>query len=232
MPNYLIALIPIAFIALWFGLAVVDAGVFPKVKKWVNEPGTPVRLATWLIALVVVAITLVSPSDTLLGSLRTEAISTAFAVIVINELGIYRAALQERRSIIEQMGSPVHDAALEAVRLARKNGWLTDGSLKGAVLWKANLQVAVLAEANLQGANLMSANLQGANLAKANLQGADLPGANLQGAFLMEANLQGAFLWGARYNSKTIWPDGFDPEAEYARFEDEDPGQSEAESPS
>ena len=56
MPNYLIALIPIALIALWLGLAAVDAGVLPKVKKWVNEPGNPVRLATWLIALVVVAL--------------------------------------------------------------------------------------------------------------------------------------------------------------------------------
>ena len=126
----------LVLLLVWVALVWAESDFRPAqaVRNWLKEPGQPVRLATWVIAIVVVALTLVSPTDTLLGSLRTDAISTAFAVIVINELGIYRAALQEKRSIIEQMGSPVNDAALEAVRLARKNGWLDDGSLKGANL--------------------------------------------------------------------------------------------------
>jgi hypothetical protein len=204
MPDYLIALISIVPIALWLAVAVIDAGFLPNVNEWLAESGNPVRLATWLIALVIVAITAISPTNTLLGSLRTEAISTAFAVIVINELGNYRATLQEKRRIIEQMGSPVNDAALEAVRLVRKNGWLEDGSLDGAVLMGARLEWADLRNAHLQNANLWGVNLEGAVLFDVCLEGAELSCTRLNNAHLSNASLENAILWNASLEYATL----------------------------
>jgi hypothetical protein len=51
------------------------------------------------------------------------------------------------------MGSLSNDFALEATRIARIEGWLTDGSLKGVFLTRANLQAPNLASGNLQGAD-------------------------------------------------------------------------------
>ena len=83
-----------------------------------------------------------------------------------------------KRDMIRQMGSPVNDAALEAVRIARLEGWHMDGSLDGAYLMEANLKRANLEQATLRGAYLMTRNhfrratLQEANLQRANLEGA------------------------------------------------------------
>jgi len=114
----------------------------------------------------------------------------------------------KKADLIAQMGSQVQDVAIAAAEELRRHGWLTNGSLQGTLLYRANLQDAnLLFGANLQGAHLYQANLQGANLrvaklqgailAKANLQGANLRGAKLQGAILAEAKLQGADLFGA-----------------------------------
>ena len=196
----------LGLLLVWVTLVWAEAGFRPAPagRKWLKEPGNPVRLATWVIAIAVVALAFLSPTDTLLGGLRSEAISTAFAVIVINELGIYRAALQEKRSIIEQLGSPVNDAALEALRLATKNGWLKDGTMNGANLRGANLTGARLREANLTGADLGDANLTGTDLISANLTHADLMGANLDGTNLMLANLTHAVLLGANLTDANL----------------------------
>lgn len=66
--------------------------------------------------------------------LAPEMVGFAFTVVVIDELGERRAERLEKERIIEQMGSPVNDVALEAVRIARKSDWLRDGSLRGANL--------------------------------------------------------------------------------------------------
>ena len=202
MENYLTALIPIVLIAIWLAVAVIDAGFLPGAHRWFRKPGNPVRFITWLVALGFVALTLLCPADSLLGSLRTEAISTAIAVIVLNELGMIRAAAQEKRIIIEQMGSHANDAALEAVRLARKHGWLEDGSLADVELSGANLKDVDLSKARLEGANLNGAHLDGASLYHAHLDGAnlrsaDMEGANLSSAYMKGANLKGANLKGA-----------------------------------
>jgi uncharacterized protein YjbI with pentapeptide repeats len=98
------------------------------------------------------------------SNLGIELVSIGLTVIVIEGLN-RRAAIQERKEeLILQMGSPENPFAVEAVRILRQKGWLKDGSLDGADLYKANLQEADLTNANLQEVNLEFANLQGANL--------------------------------------------------------------------
>lgn len=96
-----------------------------------------------------------------------------------------------KRRIIEQMGSEISATALDALRIARKRSWTTDGSLMGADLRKANLQGA-----DLRNVNLRNANLEDANLEDARLEEADLAGANLQFAILTGARLFGVDLRG------------------------------------
>lgn len=124
----------------------------------------------------------------------TELISIAFTVLIIDWLNHRSLDKYQKRSLILQMCSPDNVVAVEAVRQLRQNGWLTDGSLKGANLKEANLQSADLEGAILQGAILCNANLQGAKLSKANLRYVDFYEAKLHKASLEEADLQGARL--------------------------------------
>ncbi len=134
-------------------------------------------------------------------------IGAVLTVGILDRQAEHRAVRQRKEELILQMGSPDNGFAVEAVRLLRQKGWLTDGSLKGAFFWGANLYGATLVGANLHGANLHGANLVGAKLHSANLQGTRLPASNLQGANLQNAkligsnfsdsNLQGAYLMGA-----------------------------------
>jgi uncharacterized protein YjbI with pentapeptide repeats len=94
-------------------------------------------------------------------------------------------------------------------------------------LWlvRADLQHADLRAANLKGAKLILADLKYADLSDADLSGADLSGAdlrwaNLDWADLSKANLNGTLLIDAKYSTLTKWPDGFDPEAKFAKLKD------------
>jgi hypothetical protein len=113
------------------------------------------------------------------SNIAIELISIAVTIIVLDRMNEWRSQYHYKKSIIQQMGSQSNDFALDAARIAKNEGWLSDGSF--------------------QGANLSFANLQRAKLFGANLHGASLSGANLHGAVLREA----------KYNSKTVWPDGF-----------------------
>jgi len=141
--------------------------------------------------------------------------ATAITLIVFHQLNQLLSRRKYKRQIIDQMGSAVNGSALEAVGVAGQNGWLRDGSLKGAFLVTANLSGADLGEADLQGAFLGEANLAGAILVKANLSGANLAKAKLSGANLAQANLEHVFLvepnfQDAQCDGATRWPDGFD----------------------
>jgi hypothetical protein len=111
-----------------------------------------------------------------------------------------------------------------------RDGWLKEGNLDGANLYRASLDGANLDRANLNGASLDGANLDGANLDGASLYRANLNGANLYGANLYGANLDGASLYranlyranlnganldranlnSASHDEWTCWPHGFD----------------------
>jgi hypothetical protein len=101
-----------------------------------------------------------------------ELAGIVIGVVTIDYLNERRQDEQLKQQLILQMGSSHNDVADAAIRVLRARGWLRDGTLEGADLWRANLQGADLAGANLQGADLRWANLQGADLSGANLQGA------------------------------------------------------------
>jgi uncharacterized protein YjbI with pentapeptide repeats len=120
------------------------------------------------------------------------------------EEAMQRAAIQKaadelaearmRSGLIAQLGSRVNDVARFAAEEIRRNGWLSDGTLRGALLARANLQGSSLANADLQEADLRRANLQQSSLVGVNFRAANLSDSNLEGAGLREADLQGANL--------------------------------------
>lgn len=85
----------------------------------------------------------------------------------------------------------------QAIAILRERGWLTDGSLHGASLLRANLFRAKLYGANLHRADLSGADLIRADLSGANLSGANLLDVNLSGANLLDVNLSNTHLRGA-----------------------------------
>ena len=154
---------------------------------------------------------LVALLEVFVGHLAVNLLGILIAVLVLDRLYRQRLEQQEKRALIEQMGSPRLEVTDEAVRKLRARGWLTSGVLRNAWLRGANLEGEQLARADLQGADLQGANLSWANLQHANLQNADLQRAileraDLRGARLQGANLQGANLW--RANLRYAYLDG------------------------
>lgn len=144
----------------------------------------------------------------LLESFVPEAFGIVVTVLFIDRLYRARDARQRQAELkvrlIREMGSRVHDVAINASEKLRAHGWLEDGSLHGAVLERANLQNADLRDANLQSTDLETAKLEGADLRNARLQGADLISAKLEGADLRNANLQDVTLGNANLQGATL----------------------------
>ena len=109
-------------------------------------------------------------------------------LLVVNRI-IHR---NERNNVLAQVGSLSNDFALDAVRRARSEGWLTQGLMRGRDLRKAKLQFADLSGADLRNIDLRFADLRGASLSHADLRGAILTGANLCDADLRWSNLNHA----------------------------------------
>ncbi len=133
------------------------------------------------------------------ANIVTELGSIALTVIIIDGLSERRARKQEKRRLIAQMASVNNSSALDAVRLLRIEGWLSDGSLakadfSGADLRNADLSGAVLTEARFKGACLIDARFDRAVLDKVDLAKADLSGARLVDCSMHRANLFSARL--------------------------------------
>jgi uncharacterized protein YjbI with pentapeptide repeats len=110
----------------------------------------------------------------------------------------------DKNRLIKQLRDKDPAKAAQAVADLRASGWLSDGSLKGANLVKANLPGADLSGGNLQNADLTEANLAGAILRDADLLGADMEAANLTGADLTGAVLRNATLSRANLRGATV----------------------------
>lgn len=179
-----------------------------------------------------------------------DMIGIGITVLILGNFDQYLRIQSEKKRLILQMGSPDKGFAIEAVRQLRQNGWLVDGTTKGADLSGAQLEEADLSEAHLEGANLLEAHLERSILVEAHLEGANMGLAHLEGAFLLGAHLEGAnmghahldkapllgahleganltcaktekaFLIGATYNNQTRWPDGINPEEADAKLID------------
>jgi uncharacterized protein YjbI with pentapeptide repeats len=99
-----------------------------------------------------------------------EFFSIVLTVLLIDALNERRAASELKARLIREMDSTDRATALRAVEEEIKaHGWLNDGSLHGAFMWRANLK-----EAWLDNASLQRVQLHWANLRKAHLKGADL----------------------------------------------------------
>lgn len=131
--------------------------------------------------------------------------------------------------IAPRIRSRVNSVALEAIADLQREGWLYDGSLRGAYLSGANLTGADLQDADLQNvlliaANLEEARLRGTDLRAGHLWRANLRGAEFLGANLLDANLEEAEIGGAVFDTHTMLPDGsyWRPGVDVTRFTDPD----------
>ena len=149
------------------------------------------------------------------ANLATEFLSIAITVLVID--GIYRwrdrlhseelderLAKQRKQEVIEQMGSPVNDAALEALRLAQKHKWDRDGTLSRIRLSNANLEYADFSHAHLEHSEFIATNLKNSHLIMANLENSTLVKADLENTHAIGAHLRGATLEGANLKNATL----------------------------
>src|SRR5574341_1341491 len=140
------------------GLTMLVSAVFIAVLGYFNQHGNllmPLPVVTDFYA-----------------NISTELVSIAITVLVIDALNERRAIQQEKENLILQMSSPTNSIAREAVRVLRMRGWLTDGTLKGSNLLRANLRKAYLEKADLRDVFFYKVDLQGAYLQWSNLEGA------------------------------------------------------------
>lgn len=146
---------------------------------------------------------------TLHADLAPELVGIGITLVLIDWAVAKRQKEELRNQLIRQMGNRHNDVADPAVRELAYHGWLFDGSLVGANLFRAGLKACDLRGAIMPGVDLERADLQGARLdgailttarlfeadfASACLKGADLKKTHLQCARLMNANLTGANL--------------------------------------
>ena len=128
------------------------------------------------------------------ANVSTELISIVITILVIDGLNERRAIQQEKQALILQMSSPTNFIAKEAARILRMRGWLTDGTLQGANLLRANLRKVLLVKADLRGALFYKAEIWDAYFHETNLTGA--------------VKLEDWQLVTVKYLRKSILPDG------------------------
>jgi uncharacterized protein YjbI with pentapeptide repeats len=170
-------------------------------KRWLRYRWRRIKRLPWTVLAILVGVAVVSSLAGLRDAgqglaelwlnLGTE---LAGAVVTFILIDLVLGARQRKEALITQMGSDVREVAVPAVDDLRREGWLTNGALRGADLVGARLKGANLELAHLQGADLGFARLQGVVLRLAHLEGANLEWANLEEAVLIEACLEGAVL--------------------------------------
>lgn len=190
-----------------FYTAVVVSGVVIGVLILVGNVDVLV-IAGGVAALVCGLVGMKAPADTWIRELAPDFISLSIGVMTIDQLYQIRAAQQEKRAIIRQMGSRSHEFAIEAARIIVERGWVFDGSLVGADFDFANLNGVNLSKGELSEATFTNAKLRETHFEAANLQQATLIAADLQGAKFAEANLNRARLQMARLQGADLqWTD-------------------------
>ncbi|MBI5952475.1 MAG: pentapeptide repeat-containing protein [Chloroflexi bacterium] len=172
-------------VLLWWNLQRVAVGllilaVFIAAYGYINQHGS------WQLPLPFVA--------DFYANVSTELISIVITILIIDGLNERRTIQQEKQALILQMSSPTNFIAKEAARILRMRGWLTDGTLQGANLLRANLRKVLLVKADLRGALFYKAELWDAYLHETNLTGA--------------IELEDWQLVTVKYLRKAILPDG------------------------
>lgn len=200
---------------------------FRKLPGWVNLRTIGIGLA--LAALVVIfgghlfeyngALDFSELIKSLWANVGAELGSIALTVLVIDTLNQRRANVQEKETLIAQLGSRDNFVTRQAIKILWVRNWLRDGSTQGAYLWEANLQEADLGECDLRRTELKRANLRRARL-WARLEGADLTDADLEGAMFEDPYVPDRPP--AQFDKTTILPDSanWTQDTDMSRFTD------------
>jgi hypothetical protein len=142
--------------------------------------------------------------DDFYANVAVDLAFTAVTILIIDVLDDRREQKMEKERLILQMGSPNNGTAMEAVRVLRSRGWLSDGSLNGAFLEAADLSHCNLTDSKLHGANLNQVKLNGAMMKKADLTAAMLSNAQFQDAELIDSIFDQATLYGAQLQNANL----------------------------
>lgn len=89
--------------------------------------------------------------NNLLMDLVPEAIGIVFTVLIIERIYRYHEDRQEKKKLIEELGSRINLVAVSAAEKLWANKWWADGSLKDAQLAHSDLRGVDFGKANLTG---------------------------------------------------------------------------------
>lgn len=204
MQDWLWGVIVVVVIATWLFYAVraleADSTWIILLGTWFSKRD-PVRLIAYLFLALGIMIALwgnqySGPGQSLVSDFyangATEFVSIAITVLVIDRFNQYRLSQQEKRRLVLQLGSSDLGFATEASRLLNLNGWLRDGSVRGAYLHGTNLSRAVLTHADFKDCEMSQVKLKFAWLDHAIFENTKLTGSDMSDAHLVEANFRGA----------------------------------------
>lgn len=144
-------------------------------------------------------------ADWLIG-VGPELVGIGIGVVTLDYLNERRQEQQFKAELIRRMGSQDNGIAELAVKELAHRGWLSDGSLRNAFLWRANLNRVYLENADLQGVKLVRADLRGATLMNANLKSADLWHADARDALILNTNLADTNLGSVNFRGAIVLP--------------------------
>lgn len=158
--------------------------------------------------------------NALIGNLVPEAVGIIFTVLILDRLAENRSREALKTRLFNEMRSSAIGQGTAALAWLKREGWITDTTLIGADLHRANWENAFIGGLNLEGANLNGAVLnnvtnqftdeQGsmysvpvkcnhAALRHAQLNEGVLIGVELRGANLKKAHLKNAVLIGSQF---------------------------------
>lgn len=144
---------------------------------------------------------IISGLNDLLGNLVPEAIGMIFTVAILDRLAENRSRNELRTRLLNEMRSSAIGQGTAALNWLRREGWLTDDTLEGADLHRANWEYAYVG-----GLNMTNANLNGAKLTAISNQITDQWGTReerpviFNGAWLLYSHLHEAVLIGANFS--------------------------------
>lgn len=176
-------------------------------KHWFSVPKNTLTLlkgSTWGILFIAIGtIGFLKPFGWFNKKIHIAA-AISVTTLAIVELLFKRYSIEQKKTVMLQVGSNNNATALDAVRISAQEKWLYDGSFKGQLLWSANLQNADLSRAMLQDVDFQNADLTNANLVGADLRGATLWMTNLSNVKLIYCNFEAADLMSANLQSSNL----------------------------
>lgn len=143
------------------------------------------------------------------ANLSCELISIAITILLIDYLYEKKEKEATKKRLLRELGSEDKGFTSRALKELKELGSLTDGSLIGLDLSKANLSGLDFSNANLARVNFENALLNGtifknANLDRAILNGAEMREANLENCSFINTKMKKCNLYGALLNNSKL----------------------------